>query len=336
MERLEKGLWNSSFSHIYVEREVINHKTAKRIISMFNSSSIIEINHYKDMFCRSHQNFALQKNAPKLILAAKKDNYIYEGSPMCDDFGNDNFYYTSSVMNCIYNCEYCYLQGMYPSANIVIFVNIEDTIQEVERILKEKSMYLCVSYDTDLMSLENITGFVHKWLELTEKHKNLKIEIRTKSSNFSAIRDVKSMDNAILAWTLSPDLVAGKYEKNTPGLQARLSSIVETMKAGWKVRLCFDPLLYISDWQKIYGDFVDQVFSNVDSNRILDVSIGVFRVSKEYMKKIKKINMCSELLAYPYETVNGVCSYNKKHSDELINYVVNKVEQCVPKEKVFY
>ena len=36
-------------------------------------------------------------------------------------------------MNCVFDCEYCYLKGMYPSANLVVFVNLEDIFAEVEK-----------------------------------------------------------------------------------------------------------------------------------------------------------------------------------------------------------
>ncbi len=63
-------------------------------------------------------------------------------------------------MNCIFDCAYCYLKGMYPSANIVVFVNLEEDIfAEVERVLENHPLYLCVSYDTDLLALEPLIGF---------------------------------------------------------------------------------------------------------------------------------------------------------------------------------
>ena len=65
--------------------------------------------------------------------------------------------------DCIYDCEYCYLKGMYPSANIVIFVNIEDIFEELHRMLSEHPVYLCVSYDTDLLAFEAMTGYVREW-----------------------------------------------------------------------------------------------------------------------------------------------------------------------------
>ena len=70
---------------------------------------------------------------------------------------------------------------MYGSGNVVIFVNLEDTFAEVEALLREHPVYLCVSYDTDLMAMDNLTGYVSRWAEFTKEHEDLTIEIRTKS-----------------------------------------------------------------------------------------------------------------------------------------------------------
>lgn len=332
---LKTDLWNYKFSHIYVEKEAINYKISSHILSHFKESWLIEISHYKDVFCRSHQNFVIQKNSPKLILAVKKNNFVYHGSEMCDSFGNDNFYYTSSIMNCIYNCEYCYLQGMYPSSNIVIFVNIEDSIEEIENMLRLHPVYLCVSYDTDLMAMESITGFLHKWIDAVAEHDNLKIEIRTKSANFREIKEIPCCDNVILAWTVSPKEVIEEFEVNTPSLQQRLASICEAIDNGWKVRLCFDPLLYINNWEKIYKGCVDTIFKTISERKIYQVSLGVFRVSKNYLKTMNKLRPNSKVLAYPFNIDKGVCSYNDKHVYEMINSVKQEIEKYIPTNKIY-
>lgn len=335
MDKLGTDLWNCSFSHIYIEKEALNYNISSKIASHFKNSTIIEIEHYKDVFCRSHQNFVLQKNSPKLILAVKKNNFVYHGSEMCDSFGNSNFYYTSAVMNCIYNCEYCYLQGMYPSGNIVIFVNLEDTIAEVEKMLKLHSVYLCVTYDTDLMAMEGITGFLHRWIETAARYDKLKIEIRTKSANFKAISDIKCCENVILAWTLSPEEIVSEFEKNTPALKQRLDSVCEAIDNGWKVRLCFDPLLYVKDWRALYRKCVETTFEAINGREINDVSIGVFRVSKEYFKLMNKLRPASKVLSYPFSTEEGICSYNKKHIDDMISFVKGETEKYVPTDKIY-
>ncbi|SVD49612.1 uncharacterized protein METZ01_LOCUS402466, partial [marine metagenome] len=40
--------------------------------------------------------------------------------------GGKNNYYFSHMLNCIYDCRYCFLQGMYRSAHYVLFVNYDE------------------------------------------------------------------------------------------------------------------------------------------------------------------------------------------------------------------
>ncbi|RKD29546.1 SPL family radical SAM protein [Thermohalobacter berrensis] len=335
MKDLRKDLVLSKFSHIYIERDAKNHPNTRKIISKFKDATCIEIDHYKEVFCRGNQSIILQKESPKLILATKKDNFIYKGSEMCEDFGNLHFYYTSTIMNCFYNCEYCYLQGMYPSANIVIFVNIEDIFRKVEELLKSHSIYLCISYETDLLAFEGITSFVSKWIDFARKNDNLKIELRTKSGNFKAIENIKPLDNFILAWTLSHDEIIKKYEIGTPSLETRLKSINNAIKKGWKIRICFDPILYIKDWKKYYGNCIEETFKSIKLKNIYDVSIGVFRISKDYLKRVQKIRPHSKILAYPFECQSGICSYPKRYTKEMIEYVYNEVSKYIPEEKIY-
>src|SRR5690606_27139140 len=108
------------------------------------------------------------------------------------------------ILNCIYDCHYCYLQGLYPSANIVIFVNIEDFFGAVDRQLEGGTLYLCPSYDTDLLALEGIVPYASRWIEFAGTRQGLRMELRTKSANYGAIAHLKPVEQVILAWSLSP------------------------------------------------------------------------------------------------------------------------------------
>ena len=132
--------YNTRFSHIYVERRIRNHPRTEQILLRFPQAQIVEIEHYKDVFNRHGQDCVRQHQAQALILAEKTDHFFYEGAPVCQDFGNTNFYYCSTMMNCIYDCSYCYLKGMYPSGHMVLFVNIEDYLEELDHILKTQNM----------------------------------------------------------------------------------------------------------------------------------------------------------------------------------------------------
>lgn len=330
---LEKVLFRN-FSHIYVEKDALNYKLTEEILLKFNSK-IIEIENYKEFFSKNNQNFPLQKLSQKIILAVKKDKFLYEGAKVCESFGNENFYYISNVLNCIYDCEYCYLQGVYSSGNIVIFVNIDDMFGEVEEILKYQSMYICISYDTDLMALEGIAGMVKKWYEFLKVHNNLKVELRTKSGNISLLKELEVNHNLIVAWTLSPKSFIKKSEKGTVSLAGRVKSAKILVEKGWNVRICFDPVIKMENFETEYGKLVESVFSEINPKDLLDISIGTFRISKEYLKRMRKNRDGSALLNYPFYCKNGVYSYEEEETKKMLEFMKRKVLEYVEEKKIF-
>ena len=327
---------NNRFSHIYVEKKILDNKNTLEILSKFRDAKIIEIDNYKEVFSSNNQDFHLQKLGQNLILASNKPNMIYEGAVVCEDFENDNFYYTSSIINCVYDCEYCYLQGVYSSGNIVIFVDIEKVFEEVEELYnKLKSLYLCVSYDTDLLAIESICSFSEKWYHFIKDKKDLKIELRTKSANIDKFLNLDVLDNFIIAFTLSPEGIALKNEKYTASLKNRVKAIKELQNKGWKVRICIDPLIYIDDFEKNYSEMIEYLFSEIDKNKVIDVSIGVFRTSKEYLKKMRNQNKKSEILYYPFECIDGVYTYSDKLKSYMIDFIKEKFLKYINIERIY-
>lgn len=330
------NLFNNRFSHIYVEKKILNNKNTLEILSKFKDVKIIEIDNYKEVFSSNNQDFHLQKLGQKLILASNKPNMIYKGAVVCESFENDNFYYTSSIINCVYDCEYCYLQGVYSSGNIVIFVDIEKVFKEVEELYnKLKTLYLCVSYDTDLLAIENICGFSEKWYYFIEDKKDLKIELRTKSGNIDKFLNLKPLNNFIIAFTLSPENLALKNEKYTASFKNRVNAIKELQEKGWKVRICIDPLIYSDNFEKNYSQMIEYLFNEIDKEKVIDVSIGVFRISKEYLKKMRNQNQNSEILYYPFEYIDGVYTYSDKTKSYMINFIKEQFLKYIDERKIY-
>ncbi len=336
--RSENHLRNNIFSHIYVEREAFAYPITANIIKHFSSAKIVEIDHYKDVFNRSRQNYSLQHNSQNLILAVQKGNAIYPGAPVCQSFGNEHFYYTSQMMNCIYDCEYCYLKGMYPSGNMVIFVNPQDVFAEIEEMLGKHSMYICVSYDTDLLALEPVLGYVQKWIDFVKQHENLTIEVRTKSANAAIWQELDltgASERVIFAFTLSPEEAAGTYEHNTPSLTQRIKSAKAAQQLGYTIRLCLDPMIYIENWKTCYKGMVDEIFREIDADRLYDVSVGSFRISSDYLKKMQKNMPASVITRFPYENTDGYYHYPEQLMNGMEEYMVDLLLEHMEKEKIF-
>lgn len=60
MKNLKEDFFNPFFSHIYVEKAVMEYARTRDILSKFPTATVIEIDHYKDVFCRSRQSIRIQ------------------------------------------------------------------------------------------------------------------------------------------------------------------------------------------------------------------------------------------------------------------------------------
>lgn len=323
------------FSHIYIESEAYKFPITQQILDKFSESIQIEIKDYKNIFNRSNQNFQAQKNSMKLILAVKKDNFYYSGSNVVNNYGYKHFYYNTMILNCLFNCEYCYLQGMFNSGNIVIFVNIEDFFKETRILLQNSSIYLCISYETDLLAFEKLVPYTSKWIEFARENQNILIETRTKSNQYRLIQNQTPAKNFILAWTISPEILIKTHEAGTANLNQRIKNIKSAAEDGWNVRICIDPILHVPDWKEIYISFINSVFSDLSESSIYDISLGSFRINADYLKKIKKIRTDSKLLHYPFEREQNLNVYKKEKSLELTETISNEIQKFIPKEKIF-
>ena len=314
---------NLRFSHIYVEKRVLNESYVREILNKFKKAKIIEINHYKDRFNPYYQSFRAQKNFQALILAKKEPPFIYEASDLIQKL-NTNFYYTTPMLNCVYDCHYCFLQGMYPSSNLVLFVNFEDFFDEVDRYYKKLgSLFLSISYDTDILAVEKLFGVAKKWAEFV-KDKDIKIELRTKSVNV----DFEYQENLVFAFSLSPEVVIERYEKFTPKLDARIKAVKKVINKGYKPIIVFDPIIKVKDYKRVYEEFIKKVFSEINYKDIEAIVYGTFRMNSTQFKIIKK-ELLSDIYYYPYKVKNGVVEYEDK--EEIIKFI----ESLLPPVKKF-
>ena len=332
---LRNDIYNPFFSHIYVEKEILEHRETNRILSQFPNAKVIVIERYMDIFGRSHQNYANQHTSQKLILAKKQGQMVYLGSKNCQSFDHDYFYYTSNMMNCIYDCEYCYLKGMYPSGNLVYFINVEDTFKEIEQLLQEHPVYVCIAYDSDLLAVEGIFRIVEKWQEFAKDKKDLVVEVRTKCGNLHVFERLLPMENMIYAFTVSPEKISKAYEHGTSSMQQRIDCIQALQQKGFQTRLCFDPMIYRPNWETYYTELLEACKEKIDFQKLLDCSVGTFRIAQDYMKNMRRTYPNSSVTTFPYETINGVYQYPKQLQKSMQNFLIHELKKQMGEDKIF-
>jgi len=327
------------FSHIYVESQSIYSDIAEQSFKRFPKAKIIEIEDYKKIFNKNGQDFQIQKLSTKLILAKKQPPFIYPATDIIQDSGFSNFYYCTPILNCIYNCEYCFLQGMYSSANIVVFTNtveVKDAVKKqiLERKYPDEPLLLSLSYNTDILALENILPLTKQWIDFANNTDDLFMEIRTKSGLTSSFNKLKPSKKILFAWTLSPNNIIQKYEHKTPLLERRIMSIQKIVDSGWPVRLSFDPILIYPNWKEDYKQMFERIKETISGDKIFDITIGVFRMSDDFYNRIKKTKPNSDLFYNNYVNSNNVKTVTKDQKEMVRDFALSQLDGYCNGDKI--
>lgn len=322
---------------IYIEQAVQKHPRAQSILARFPSATVIVCERYSEVFNLKAQNFRLQKQKPALILAEKYRNFALK-TPKGYGIGAEHNYYFSHMLNCLYDCRYCFLQGMYQSANYVLFVNFEDFQQEIQQICAQspsEAIHFFSGYDCDSLALEPVTGFAEHFLPFFKSVPNAWLELRTKSTQIRSLLNQLPLFRCIIAFSLSPADIATKVEDKAPNLARRLDAIKKLQQHGWQLGLRFDPLIYQTDYQEQYQQLFAQVFAVIDLKQLHSVSLGVFRLPEAYFKKMHKLYPDEKLFASPLHQQNGMVSYQNELEQEMLSYCTKTLLNYIPIDKFF-
>ncbi len=319
-------------STIYIENEICDHPVTRKVLSRFTNVNIIECDRYTEIFNRKAQNFRLQKKNPSLILAKKHSGFVLEAP---DDYGieGDNNYYFSHMLNCIYDCRYCFLQGMYRSAHYVLFVNYDNFTEEIGNKLKshpDEEAWFYSGYDCDSLALDPVTGFADFILSFFRSQPKAHLEFRTKSTQIRSLLKSDPIDNCAIAFSLSPENITQVLESKTPSLFNRLDAMKKLQQAGWNVGIRFEPLIYMDDYKTHYSQLFSTVFDQLDADQLHSISVGSFRVPKGYFKNMVKLYPDEKLFAGPLEESDGMIAYRLELQEEMLTWCSQQITDQAP------
>lgn len=324
-------------STIYIEQAISDHPVTQEVLSRFTGVTIIGCDRYTEIFNRKSQNFRLQKKQPALILAEKHHGFVLE-APESYGVGGQHNYYFSHMLNCIYDCRYCFLQGMYRSAHYVLFVNYNDFTAEIEKKLSDhpgKDVWFYSGYDCDSLALDPVTGFVDFILPFFNKRPHAHLEFRTKSTQIRSLLKSDPLPNCVVAFSLSPENITQALEAKTPMLSNKLKAMRKLQNSGWNVGIRFEPLIYTDDYKNCYGDLFSTVFKQLEVEKLHSISVGAFRVPKTYFKNMIRLYPDEKLFAGPLEDNDGMIAYRNDLQEEMIEWCYKTIADQAPENHLY-
>ncbi|MCO4793353.1 MAG: hypothetical protein KC493_06570 [Bacteriovoracaceae bacterium] len=286
------------FEKVFVETAVKDHPRTLHILNKLKSDPVL-IGSIEDYFGRVRKPYLQKRDNLNLFIGNKKGQTVKEAPNAYGLAGDPHFYFVHSY-NCIYECEYCYLQGYFNSPDLVFFVNHEDMAKEMELIIsktpKDKTPWFHAGEFSDSLALSHITGEISFYFDFFKAHPNAKLEFRTKSANTREIEKMSPLSNVITTFSLSPQERTLKTDKSCPPASTRILSMQKLYKAGHPLGLHFDPIIHTNNLYEEYEQLIDDISEKIPLEYFEYVSLGVVRFTKDVYRQVQLNYPNSDLL----------------------------------------
>ena len=320
-------------SVLYIERAALDYPHGATLFERFTDRPRVQIDSYAEVFARAGQNVRGQKDRPALIAAVGSPPFIYDVPAHARGTDDLPVLYNAQLRNCVYDCDYCFLQGMHSSGHTLVFVNSDDFHRSAAERARAGAYWLSVSYLSDVLGFERVLPLASEWVEVARRTPEITVEIRTKGDSHLLPR-IDPAPNVVLVWTLSPRGIARRFEHGTASFEHRVRAVTAAAERGWRVRLAVDPVLIVPGWIRAYGDMLDEVARRLPDEAVESVSYGVFRMGADYMRRIASARADSAILHHPFERTGGLVTYSQREIEAVHGVVGDRLRAWLGANRV--
>ena len=327
------------FETIFIEEEVQEAPQVENILKRFKNSKRKIIRRYDEIWGKVKKPYLHKRTNLNLFLAKKRGQLVKEAPNAYGLEGEKHFYFIHAF-NCIYECEYCYLQGYFNSPDIVLFVNHAEIAQEMENVLEanpNQNVWFHAGEFSDSLALSHLTGELEAYWDFFRSHPRAKLELRTKSVNISRLKDLEPLPNVYASFSLSPERAAKERDRKTPGLKARLSAIKSLKNSGHHLGIHFDPVVYHEGVQEEYEELFSRLKEVQDLASFEYFSIGVARFTPDVFREAKKNYPESPLFAAEFvKSSQDIIRYPRPMRAWILNKLKEKLIEMGAKQESVY
>lgn len=287
------------FHKIFVERAVQTHPQTQKILTALGNPPWQLLDRIDDVFGRAVKPYLQKRTDLNLFIARKQGQLVKETPPAYGaNTGRHYFFYNS--FNCIFECEYCYLQGYFNSPDIVFFVNHDEICAAIEKICHAapaQTHWFHGGEFSDSLALIHITQELPFYWHSFAKLRNGFLELRSKAVNIKALLRLPPHNNIVISFSLAPAAQITTFEHKTPSLRLRLKAIERLAAHGYRIGIHLDPVIYRPQLIASYRPLLQTVRATLDDTQLAYLSLGVVRFSRSVLARVKKNYPNSSLLS---------------------------------------
>ncbi|MBT3583705.1 MAG: hypothetical protein HN509_02260 [Halobacteriovoraceae bacterium] len=316
------------FDKIFIEEEALNHPKTLSFLKKFPSVKTKTIDSIDQVFGKVRKPYLQKRHNLNAFLGFKKGQLIKEAPPAYGLAGEPHYYFIHQY-NCIYECDYCYLQGYFNSPDLVFFLNHEEVGNEIKKAANknpERCSWFHAGEFSDSLALSHLTGELPYYFELFKQLPQAKLEFRTKSANITELLKLPPLKNVITSFSLSPEKRIQSSDLKTPPLKHRLLAIQKLHQAGHPIAIHFDPIIYSQGFEEQYCQLIEQLISYLPASAIQYISVGVVRFPKDIFHQVKRNYPKSDLHSSELiKSDNGLIRYPRP----MRRWILSKVKELL-------
>lgn len=302
------------FESIIVEEEFLDHPRVLKLVKRFPNAKFKSIDKIDNYFSRVKKPYLQKRESLQLFLGKKRGELVKVAPPAYGLSGEPHYYYVHAY-NCIYECEYCYLQGHFDSPDLVWFLNHEEILAEMKKTVEshQEKVWFHAGEFSDSLALSHFSEELPTYHHFFSQNPKALWELRTKSVNIKELMNLSPLKNMFTSFSLSPQEESKKIDLLTPSAEQRIKAMGQLIQAGHQVAAHFDPIIYSGNFIEKYESLLDLIESQFPLHKLHYLSLGVVRFTKDVYLQVQK--------NYPESII---------HTNELVKGADNKIRYTRP------
>lgn len=325
---------------IYYEEKITNYELGRELLEKYDSIPKFIIdnhNNIEEMRKKNNKDFPYMKR--NLIIGTRKTHKFVPNNKI----SNYLVPYTSSGCNAM--CLYCYLVCNYNKCSYLrLFVNREEMLEKIIKTANESESELVfeIGSNSDLILENSITDNLRWTIENFNK-KSIKgyLTFPTKFDMVDDILDMPGKEKTIIRMSVNPKEIIQKVEIGTSPLENRVKAINKLVDSGYKVGILIAPVIFIDNWEMLYGELVIYLKDNLSDKAKLNLFFEVIFMTYSYIhRKINEEAFPNSIDLYNKElmTGRGKGKYTYKQEIRKIGeeYIGNLLQKYFPENKIIY
>ena len=328
------------FHKVFVEKEIAQLQRTQAILSRLKPQAVDYVHRYDSIWGRVKKPYLQKRQELNLFIAKKRGQLVKPAPPAYGPAGSPHYYFIHAF-NCLYECQYCYLQGYFSTPDLVFFVNYEDIFDEMTRILslhpRSPRIWFHGGEFSDSLALASITGELASFFDFFYHHPRAGLELRTKSANLKALDSLAPADNIVVSYSLSPSDSAQELDLKAPSLKARLRAIAQLAQRDYQIAIHFDPIVESLQLEHQYDQLLGQLASALPWSQLTYLSLGVVRFTSAVHRQVSQNYPHSPLFHHPMtKSFDHKIRYSRPHRMDILSKVKSLcLRHHIPAHKIY-